>query len=74
MRMVNSPRKVPRRDSIAGLRLCSGIFAEIDFAFGDVTKCGAKDNDHADKSGEADESEADVGAREDVPGFHDFVV
>ena len=67
---VESPRKVPRRDSITGRRLCSGILTEIDFAFGDITKGGTENDDDAGKSSKPNESEADVGSREDGPGFH----
>ena len=67
MRMVQSPRKVPRKDSIAGLRLCSGIIAEGDFAFDSTTKSRAEDNPDADESSDADEGEADVGAGEGRP-------
>ena len=72
--MVQSPRKVPRRDSITGLRLCSGIVTEGKFALGYVAKGGAEDDDNAGQAGEADEGEADVRAREDGPGFHLFFV
>ena len=40
MERVQSPRKVPRRDSITGLRLCSGIVTEGKFALGYIAKCG----------------------------------
>jgi hypothetical protein len=67
---VESPRKVPRRDSITGRRLGGCIFAEGEFALGDVTERGAEYDDHAHKTREANEGEADVGSREDGPGFH----
>ena len=68
--MVLSPRKVPRRDSITGRRLGGCIFAEGEFALGDVTEHGAENDDHAHKTGESNEGEADVRSREDGPGFH----
>jgi hypothetical protein len=74
MARVQSPRKVPRRDSITGLRLCSGILTEIDFAFGDIAKGGTENNNDAGKSSKPNESEADVRAREDGPGSHLFFV
>jgi hypothetical protein len=70
MERVQSPRKVPRRDSITGLRLCSGIVTEGKFALGYVAKGGAEDDDDAGQACEANEGEADVRAREDGPGFH----
>jgi hypothetical protein len=71
MARVQSPRKVPRRDSITGLRLCSGILTKGEFALGYVAKGGAKDDDDAGQTCEADEGEADVRTREDGPGFHE---
>jgi len=38
------------------------------FTLGDVAECGLEHDDDADKTGEADERQADVGAREDGPG------
>ncbi len=61
---------VPRRKSVTGLRLCSGILTEGEFALGYVAKGGAEDDDDAGQAGEANEGEADVRAREDGPGFH----
>jgi hypothetical protein len=52
---VKSPRKVPRKDSITGLRLCSGIVTEGEFALGNVTERGAEDDDDAGEASEADE-------------------
>ena len=72
--MVQSPRKVPRKDSITGLRLCSGILTEGNFALGGVTERGAEDDYNAGETCEADESQTDVRAREDGPGFHLFFV
>ena len=71
---MQSPRKVPRRDSITGLRLCSGILTEGEFALGYVAERGAEDDDDAGEAGKTNEGEADVGAREDGPGFHLFFV
>jgi hypothetical protein len=71
MARVQSPRKVPRRDSITGLRLCSGILTEGKFALGYITERGAEDDDDAGEASEADEGEADVRTREDGPGFHE---
>jgi hypothetical protein len=65
---------VPRRKSITGLRLCSGILTESKFALGHIAKCGAEDDDDAGEAGNTNEGEADVGAREDGPGFHLFFV
>jgi len=65
---------VPRRQSVTGRRLCSGIFTEGDFAIGNVAKGGTKDNDYAGKTSEANEGQTDVVAREDGPGFHLFFV
>ena len=65
-----SPRKVPTRDSITGLTLCSGILTEGKFALGGVTERGAEDNYDAGETCEADEGEADVRSREEVPGVH----
>jgi hypothetical protein len=74
MSMVQSPRKVPRRDSITGRRLGGCIFTEGEFALGYITERGAENDDHAHKTGESNEGEADVRAREDGPGFHLFFV
>ena len=71
---MQSPRKVPRRDSVTGRRLCSGIFTESDFAIGNVAKGGTKDNDYTGETSEANEGQTDVVAREDGPGFHLFFV
>ena len=68
---VKSPMTVPRRKSVTGLRLCSGILTEGKFALGDVTERGAKDDDDAGETCKTDEGEADVRAREDGPGFHE---
>jgi len=73
MARVQSPRKVPRRDSITGLRLCSGILTKGEFALGYVAKGGAEDDDDAGQACESNEGEADVRTREDGPGFHVFV-
>jgi len=62
---------VPRRKSITGLRLCSGIVTKVEFAFGHVSKCGAEDNDYAGETCDADKGEADIRTREDGPGFHE---
>jgi hypothetical protein len=70
---VKSPRRVPRRDSITGLRLCSGIVTKRDFTLGNVAKGGSEDDDDAGQTCEADEGEAEVRTREDGPGFHVFV-
>lgn len=51
-----------------------GITAEGNLAIGHVAKGGAEDDDDAGKTREADEGEADVRAREEVPGFHLFFV
>jgi hypothetical protein len=61
---------VPRRQSVTGRRLCSGIFTEGDFAIGNVAKGGFEDDENAGKTSEADEGQTDVVAREDGPGFH----
>jgi hypothetical protein len=74
MARVQSPRKVPRRDSITGLRLCSGILTEGEFTLGNVTERGAEDDDDAGEACKADEGKPDVRAREDGPGFHLFFV
>ena len=71
---MQSPRKVPSRDSITGRRLCSGILTEGNFALGGVTERGAEDDYNAGETCEADESQTDVRAREDGPGFHLFFV
>jgi hypothetical protein len=71
---VQSPRKVPRRDSITGRRLGGCIFAEGEFAIGYVAKGGAEDDDDAGEAGKTNEGEADVRSREDGPGFHLFFV
>ena len=68
--MERSPITVPRRQSVTGLRLCSGIFTKGDFAIGNVAKGGTKDNDYAGETSETNEGQADVVAREDGPGFH----
>lgn len=67
---VESPRKVPRRDSITGLRLCSGILTEGEFALGHIAERGFKNHNHANQTSETDEGEGEVGGREDGPGFH----
>jgi hypothetical protein len=54
MKRVQSPRKVPRRDSITGLRLCSGIVTKRDFTLGNVAERSGEDNPDADKTSEAD--------------------
>ncbi len=61
---------VPRRKSVTGLRLCSGILTEGEFALGYITERGAENDDDAGQACEADEGEADVRAREDGPGLH----
>ncbi len=61
---------VPRRKSVTGLRLCSGILTEGEFALGYVAKGGAEDDDDAGQACEANEGEANVRAREDGPGLH----
>jgi hypothetical protein len=71
MARVQSPRKCPRRDSITGLRLCSGILTEGKFALGYITERGAEDDDDAGKASKTDEGEANVRTREDGPGFHE---
>ena len=72
--IVKSPMTDPRRASVTGLRLCSGIVTENEFAFGHIAKCGAENNNDAGQACETDEGEADVRAREDGPGFHSFFV
>jgi hypothetical protein len=69
---VESPRKVPRRDSITGRRLGGCIFAEGELAIDYVAKGGTENDDDAGKSSKPNESEADVRSREDGPGFHLF--
>jgi hypothetical protein len=70
MARVRSPMTVPRRKSVTGLRLCSGILTEGEFALGYITERGAENDDDAGQACEADEGEADVRAREDGPGLH----
>jgi hypothetical protein len=70
MERTQSPRKVPRKDSITGLRLCSGILTEGYFAFGDIAKGGFEDDGNGGETDEADEGEDDVVTGEDGPGFH----
>ena len=73
--MVQSPRKVPRKDSITGLRLCSlDITADRNFALVDIAGGRCKHYDNGNETGNADEGQADVVAREDGPGFHLFFV
>ena len=62
---------VPSRQSITGRRLCSGILTEGDFALGNVTEGGFENDDDRHEARKANEGEADVGAREDGPGFHE---
>ncbi len=62
---------VPRKDSITGLRLCSGILTEGEFALGNITERGAEDDDDAGETCKTDEGEANVRTREDGPGFHE---
>jgi hypothetical protein len=71
---VRSPMTVPRRKSVTGRRLCSGILTESKFALGYVAERGAEDDDYTGQTSKPNESEADVGAREDGPGFHLFFV
>ena len=61
---------VPRRKSVTGLRLCSGILTESKFALGNVTERGAKDYDNAGETCNPDKGETDIRTREDGPGFH----
>lgn len=65
---------MPKRQSVTGRRLCSGILTDRKFTLGGVTERSAKDYDYASETSEADEGEADVRAREEVPGFHLFFV
>jgi hypothetical protein len=65
MARVRSPMTVPRRKSVTGLRLCSGILTEGEFALGYITERGAENDDDAGQA-----CEADVRAREDGPGLH----
>jgi hypothetical protein len=74
MMIVQSPMTVPTRKSVTGLRLCSGIVTEGEFALGNVTERGAEDDDDASETCKADEGNADVRTREDGPGFHLFFV
>jgi hypothetical protein len=75
MIMVQSPRKVPRKDSITGLRLCSlDITADRDFALVDIAGGRCKHYDNGNETRETNEGQADVVAREDGPGFHLFFV
>ncbi len=67
---MQSPRKVPRRDSITGLRLCSGIVTKGDFTLGNVAERSGKNDPDADKTGDADECNAEVRGSEVGPGFH----
>jgi hypothetical protein len=71
---VKSPMTVPRRKSVTGLRLCSGILTESKFALGHIAKCGAEDDDDAGQTSKPNEGETDVRSREDGPGFHLFFV
>jgi hypothetical protein len=71
---VESPMTIPKRKSVTGRRLGGCIFAEGKFALGHVAKGGTENDDHAHKTGESNEGEADVRAREDGPGFHLFFV
>lgn len=71
---VESPMTIPKRKSVTGLRLCSGILTEGEFALGYVAKCGAENDDDAGQTSKPNEGEADVRAREDGPGFHLFFV
>ena len=61
---------VPRRQSVTGRRLCSGILTEGDFASGDITERGFEDYNNGNETSETDEGQADVRAGEEVPGFH----
>lgn len=61
----------PRMVSVRGLRLCSlDITADRKFAIGNVAERSAEDDHDADQTRETDESEADVRAREEIPGLH----
>jgi hypothetical protein len=44
---VESPMTTPKRKSVTGLRLCSGILTEGKFALGYITERGAEDDDDA---------------------------
>lgn len=65
---------VPRRQSVTGRRLCSGILTKGYFTFGDIAKGGFEDDGNRGKTDEAHEGEDDVVAGEDGPGFHLFFV
>ena len=67
---VATPIIDPRMVSVSDLRLCSGILTEFNFALDNVAECGGEHDPDADESGNADESETDVVAREDGPGLH----
>jgi hypothetical protein len=71
---VKSPMTVPRRKSVTGRRLGGCILFEGKFALGHIAKCGAENDDDAGQTSKPNEGEADVGAREDGPGFHLFFV
>jgi len=68
--MVHIPRKVPRRDSVTGLRLCSGILTEGDFALVYAGRGRGDDDGHGGETDKAKNCQGNVGAREDGPGFH----
>ena len=60
----------PPISRIRGIRLWSGILTESEFATGHIPERGAENDHDADQTGETNEGEADVGSREDGPGFH----
>ena len=61
---------MPRRQSVTGRRLCSGILTEGDFALGGITERGTKDDNNGSKTNKAENCQGNVGAREDGPGLH----
>lgn len=67
---MENPKAKPPVSRIRGIRLCSGIFTESEFAIVNVAERSAEDDGDKGETHEADEGQNDVVASEERPGFH----
>jgi hypothetical protein len=70
---IQSPRKVPTRDSITGLRLCSGILTKSDFPLVYITAGSAKNDDYRGKTEHTEYGKGKVRSGEERPSLHGVV-
>lgn len=64
------PNRKPPILRIRGVRLCSGILANIKFSLIHFPKSGGNYHHDGEQAAEANNSECKVGTSEDGPGFH----